>query len=86
MKPAPNPADYMPVLTEEQVKMCRYMEPVKRLELALDMSNEWHRRIVADVRSRHPDYTEQQVRMAVLYLKQGKEIFQMVYPAVEIEP
>jgi hypothetical protein len=86
MKLAPNPADYAPVLTEEQAKMCQDMSPGKRLEMALEMSDEWHRRIVADVRSRHPDYTDQQVRMAVLYLQQGKEIFQMVYPGIEIEP
>jgi hypothetical protein len=45
------------------------------------------RRVVADgVRHRHPDYTDDQVRLAVIRLRLGDELFSKVYPGVNNEP
>jgi hypothetical protein len=40
----------------------------------------------AGVRSRHPDYTDEKVRFAVIRLQLGEALFRKVYPRVDIEP
>ena len=86
MLPEQIPVDNDPPLTPEQVRRYRAMSGGERLELALKMSEERRDKIVAGVRTRHPEYSERQVRMATLLLMQGKEIFEMVYPGFEIVP
>ena len=45
------------------------------------------RRILADgVRSRHPDYDENQVRLAVIRLRLGDTLYRKVYPKTEVMP
>jgi len=72
--------------TEKEIEMYRRMTAEQRVRLSMRLTETWRNRIVAGVRRRHPNYTEQQMRMAVLYLMHGKELFQKVYPGQEIEP
>lgn len=76
MKPADTSAEAHAV----QIAILRRMGPVKRLERALEMSDE-ARRITADgIRSRHPGYNEQQVRHALFRLTLGDKLFRAAWP------
>ena len=83
MKPADTSAEAYAV----QIEVFRRMGPVKRLERALEMSDE-ARRITADgIRSRHPEYSEPEVRHALFRLTLGDELFQAAWPeAPLLEP
>jgi hypothetical protein len=79
------PADTTPEADRVQREVYRRMSGGQRLELAFQMSD-CLRGIVADgVRSRHPDYSDDQVRLAVIRLTLGRELFEKVYPGVQIE-
>lgn len=67
-----------------QSAVFRRMAAEKRLELALQMTAELRRRLADGVRQRHPDYNERQVQLAVIRLTLGEELFQSVYPAVDV--
>jgi hypothetical protein len=78
------PADTTPEAWRVQVEVYRRMSPSRRLELALEMSDALRGVVTAGVRARHPDYSDQQVRLAVARLWLGDELFCKVYPGVEI--
>jgi hypothetical protein len=62
----------------------RRMPPEKRLHLMCQMADS-ARALAADgVRARHPEYTERQVRLAVIRLRLGEELFRCVYPAEDV--
>jgi hypothetical protein len=67
-----------------QIDIYRRMSPNRRLELALQMSDSLRSVVAAGVRNRHPDYSEEQVRLAVARLWLGDELFHQVHPGVEI--
>jgi hypothetical protein len=78
------PADTTPEAAAVQREVFRRMAPMKRLQLACEMSD-FLRGIVTDgVRSRHPDYDEHQVNLAVMRLTIGDELFQKAFPGVQI--
>jgi len=78
------PADTTPEAWAVLVNIYRQMSPNRRLELACQMTDTL-RRIVADgVCNRHPDYTEEQVRLAFIRLWLGEDLFRQVYPGVDI--
>ena len=56
------------------------MPAEKRLELALRMSDTLREVTAAGVRQRHPTYSSDQVRLAVIRLSLGDELFRKVYP------
>lgn len=66
-----------------QLAVFRRMTPEKRLELAFEMTNELRHRLAEGVRHRHPEYSEEQVRLAVIHLTLGDDLFRKVYPGVE---
>jgi hypothetical protein len=78
------PADTTPEAWAVQVDIYRRMAPSRRLELALQMSDTLRRVVASGVRSRHPEYSEEQVRIAVARLWLGDELFRQAYPGVEI--
>ncbi|HEX5269626.1 MAG TPA: hypothetical protein VFW33_04015 [Gemmataceae bacterium] len=78
------PADTTLDAWRVQVEIYRRMPPSRRLELACEMSDTLRRTVAAGVRGRHPDYSEEQVRLAVARLWLGDELFRKVYPGVEI--
>ncbi len=79
------PADTTPEAWRVQLDIFRRMLPLRRLEMALELGDTGRELIASGVRHRHPDYSPEQVRLAVLRLMQGKEIFSMVYPGVDIK-
>jgi hypothetical protein len=79
------PADTTPEAARIQREIYRRMSPSRRLELALQMSDFVRGVVAAGVRSRHPDYTDDQVRLAVIRLTLGKELFDKAYPGVHVK-
>jgi hypothetical protein len=79
------PADTTPEAARVQIEIFRRMPPSKRLELACQMSDSARLLSAAGVRHRHPDYGEEQVKMAVIRLTLGEELFRKVYPGVNVE-
>jgi hypothetical protein len=78
-------ADTTPEAARVQFEVFRRMPPSKRLELALQMSDCLRELVAAGVRSRHPEFSEDEVRLAVLRLTLGDELFQKVKPGTQIE-
>lgn len=59
----------------------------QRLQTALRLSDDLRRLTAAGIRRRHPDYTEGQVRWAMLRRALGDELFAEAYPnAPRIRP
>ncbi len=56
------------------------MTPDQRLALAFRMTASLRAIAAAGVRSRHPEYSEEQVKMAVIRMSLGDELFFKVYP------
>lgn len=67
-----------------QAEIFRRMTPERRLRIALEMGDSLRRFVAAGVRLRHPDYSEQQVKLAVFRLTLGDELFGKAYPEVDI--
>ncbi len=66
--------------------LVRRMPANRRLELAIQMSKSLLEVVTAGVRRRHPDFLEGQVRLAVLRLVLGEELFGRVYPGARTAP
>lgn len=62
------------------------MPATRRLEQALQLSDGLRRVIAAGVRSRHPEYGTEQVRLAVIRLGLGEDLFAKAYPGIMIQP
>jgi hypothetical protein len=78
------PADTTPEAWAVLVNIYRRMSPGRRLELVCEMSDSLRRLVADGVRHRHPDYTEDQVRLAVIRLWLGEDLFRQGYPGVDI--
>jgi hypothetical protein len=68
-----------------QLAILRRLSPDRRLEIACRMTDALREIVAAGVRSRHPEYTEQQVKMGMIRLWLGEELFRKVYPGVDIQ-
>lgn len=64
----------------------RRLTPDRRLQLACEMSDTLRRITASGVRSRHPEYSEDEVKLAVIRLCLGEELFRQVYPDVKVKP
>jgi hypothetical protein len=78
------PADTTLEAARVHSEIYRRMSPARRLELVLEMSESFRRVMAEGVKSRHPDYTPEQVRLAVIRLSLGDELFAQVYPGVQV--
>jgi hypothetical protein len=78
------PADTTPDAARVHLEIIRRLSPERRLELACEMSNNLREVSVSGVRSRHLEYSDEQVRFAVARLMLGDELFRKVHPGIEI--
>ena len=69
-----------------QREIFRKLGPDGRLLVAAEMSDENRELVAAGVRSRHPEYDESTVRLAVLRLVLGEKIFTKALPGVLARP
>ncbi len=77
-------ADTSPEAYAVQIEMYRRMTPERRLELGFDMSEQGLRTMADGIRSRHPEYGENDVRWALLRLRHGDELFSKVWPGAPL--
>jgi hypothetical protein len=80
------PTDTTPEAALVQLEICRQLPPSHRLKLALQMSDTLRKLTAAGVRHRHPDYTDDQVRLAVTRIFLGEKLFREVYPGADVQP
>jgi hypothetical protein len=78
------PVDTSPEAAQVQVEIFRRMVPSRRLQLALEMGDSLRALVAAGIQQRHPEYAPQQVRLALIRLTLGKELFQKAFPGKEI--
>jgi hypothetical protein len=62
------------------------MAPERRQAMVFEMSNNMLRVAAEGIRVRHPEYDEDQVRLAVIRLTLGEQLFREVYPGVDVRP
>jgi hypothetical protein len=79
------PADTTPEAARVQREIFRRMSPSQRLHQACEMSDSLQQIVAAGVRSRHPDYDDNQVRLAVIRLTLGDELFHKAYPGANVK-
>lgn len=80
------PADTTAEADRVQIEIFRRMSLDKRLSMVFQMTADLRRRMADGIRQRHPDYSERQVKLAVIRLALGDALFRTVYPGVEIAP
>ena len=80
------PRDTSPEAATVQAEAFRRAGPEGRLRMALEMSEEMARVVDAGVRLRHPDYSDDEVRLAGIRIRLGEELFRAVYPNTKVEP
>ncbi|RJP73415.1 MAG: hypothetical protein C4524_14615 [Candidatus Zixiibacteriota bacterium] len=69
-----------------QTEALRRLGPEGRLRLCFEASANLRELVKAGVRMRHPDYTEEEVRLAVTRIMVGEEVMQKVMPWVTVQP
>ncbi|MBW1999805.1 MAG: hypothetical protein JRJ29_17820 [Deltaproteobacteria bacterium] len=65
---------------KKQIEIFRKMSPEKRLINSISLAQTSRRLLAAGVRMRHPEYTDDQVRLATIRLILGDTLFAAVYP------
>ena len=69
-----------------QREIFRKLGPEGRVQVAAEMSDENRELAAEGVRSRHPEYDEANVRLAVLRLTLGEPLFARVFPSADVQP
>ena len=79
--------DTTPEAHEVQIAIYRKLGPSGRFLLGVKMAEEIRQLTAAGIRSRHPEYTDQEVWFALLRLSLGPELFREAWPdALELDP
>ncbi len=68
------------------VEVLRRLGNAHRASMTFDLIDVLRRVTEAGIRHRHPDYDDEMVRVALVRLWLGQELFRQVHPAVEIDP
>jgi hypothetical protein len=71
----PIPADTSPEAFRVLLQVYRAMPPCRRLEIAMQMSDDILEVAASGVRQRHPDYNDEQVRMALIRMRRVTSSF-----------
>jgi hypothetical protein len=75
------PLDTSEAADKVQIEIYRRMTPERRLQLGLEASALSFELQAAGVRFRHPEYSDEETRVAVTRINLGDELFLRVYPA-----
>ncbi len=78
------PADTTPEARQVELEVWRRMPPEKRLALAFRMTASLRDISAAGIKSRHPEYTPEQIKMALIRMSLGDDLFSQVYPGVDV--
>jgi hypothetical protein len=80
------PRDTTPEAFWVQIEALRRLGTEGRARMTFQLCDQVRRFAAAGVRSRHPDYTDEQIRFAVIRLRLGERLFAKVYPGIDIQP
>lgn len=80
------PADTSLEAARVQFSLLRRLSTERRLEMVFTLSNGLRATVAAGVRRRHPDYSAEKVKWAVLRLTLGQKLFARCFPGVEVRP
>ena len=72
--------DTTPDAEKVQIEIFRRMEPEKRLQSAALLSATCRTLLAKGIRKRHPNYDEEQVRLAVIRCILPEDLFLRAYP------
>lgn len=74
------PADTSEEADRLQFELWRHMSAEEKLRQVFEWSDLMRATFEAGIRDRHPEYTDDQVRMARIRRELGDELFRRVYP------
>lgn len=81
------PLDTSPEVERIQNEIFRKMAPARRLQLAIELTQTSRKLLTYGVRRRHPEYNDEQVRLATIRLTIPEKLFLAAYPhAKDIVP
>ena len=69
-----------------QIEVLRRLGVEGRSRMTFQLCDQVRQLAAAGVRSRHPEYTDEQIRLAVIRLRLGDRLFSQVYPGIAVEP
>lgn len=75
--------DTLPKIEEIQFEILRKMSPEMRLNLAIQLFETEKKLLMEGIRSRHPEYKEEEIRLALIRILLGDEQFEIVYPQMK---
>lgn len=76
----PRPLDTSEEADNLQFRIIRKMPPEKRLQLLFEFIESGFKLMEEGIRNRHPEYTDEEVRLASIRARLGDELFKKVYP------
>jgi hypothetical protein len=71
--------DTSPAAQEFQLNIFRQMTPERRLQAAMDLAQTSRQLLAQGVLQRHPEYSQEEARLAVIKLVLGEELFAKTY-------
>jgi hypothetical protein len=80
------PADTTLEAMRAQMAIWQRMGPEGRQRRVVQLTNTARRLARDGIRQRHPEYTEDEVRLTEIRLRLGDELFRKVYPAAPFLP
>lgn len=79
------PMDTSKKAEEVQIEILKKMNPERRLEIALQLFETEKNLLMEGIKTRHPEYTEKEVKLALIRIFLGDKLFSKVYsPKKEI--
>jgi hypothetical protein len=69
-----------------QVAVWQRMTGDQRVAMSFELSENVRQIAAEGVKRRHPDYSNEQVRLAVIRLQLGPELFAAAFPGCEVRP
>ena len=67
-----------------QWAVLRAMTGEQRLRMVFEMNEEMRELLLAGLRTRHPEFNDDQLRLAAIRLTLGEELFRKAYPLVKL--
>ena len=69
-----------------QTEALRRLGPKRRAALTFELNEGMLARLASGIRARHPEYSDEQVRLATIRLRLGDSLFNQAFPGVDIQP
>ena len=82
--PPQAPSDTSAEVLAFQFEAYRRMDGAARVETAARMSDDLREVALAGIRGRHPEYSEEQARLALYRLLHGDDVFRGAWPGSEL--